>query len=220
MNKPPVPNYLDSMIEMIARTLPAEDTEHCMNSARAALESLAPHDVVEAMLAAHVIAAHHASMDGYRRAMRPGLNHAEAIRLRSSAIAAGRSSDAALHTLNQRRSPAATPDQARGWSPAPTSKPAQLQSWPTPIVENHSPSSPQLSEFTPEEIAAAEYELDNNPADLARAKLAERIPLHRWQDMTMDERKIAYEPSAKLTPAKLAVLGARLAATDGSSRTR
>ena len=40
--------------------------------------------------------------------------------------------------------------------------------------------------FTPEEIAEAEYALDNDPIELARNELARRIPLDRCDDMTME----------------------------------
>ena len=64
----------------------------------------------------------------------------------------------------------------------------------------------------PEEIAEAEYALDNDPVELARAELGQRIPLHRAQDMTMEERRIAYAEVSERTPAQWAVASARMIA--------
>lgn len=51
--------------------LSAEETEQRINAALAALESLAPRDAPEGMLAAQMIATHHAAMECFRRAMLP-----------------------------------------------------------------------------------------------------------------------------------------------------
>jgi hypothetical protein len=150
------------------------------------------------MLAARMIASHHASIDSYRRAMLPGIDDSEVMRLRNNAIAAGRSFDAAYRILEKRRSPAETPAH-----PAPH---------PRPPLHEAAPVEDELAAFSPEEIAEAEHALDNDPADLARAELAKRIPLHMFNDMTMEERRIAYAETAPMTPAQVAVLGARMAA--------
>jgi hypothetical protein len=193
---------LTSLIETLAGTWPAETKADALIAAQAALEALAPRDYLEAMLAARMIAAHHASMDGFGRAMQPGLCDADVIRLRSSAVAAGRVSDAAHRALEKGRAPADNPAQPRRKTARDDPPPA------------HNP----LDDFTPEEIAAAEYALDNDPADLARIELEKRVPLYLRQNMTMEERRIAYAPSAMLTPVQIAVLGARLAGMNGSSR--
>ena len=195
------PVILAHLIEIIAGTCPATDgsVDQRQAAAFAGLLALEPADFAEAMLASRMIAAHNASMDGFRRAMEPGVGNAEAIRLRANAIAAGRSYDAAQRILDKRR------------APAPSERVQQPRQ---PRATDHPPEQVPLDAFTPEEIAAAEYALDNDPADLARQELAQRIPLHRWEDMTMDERKIAYEPRATMTPAEIAVLGARLAAAN------
>lgn len=193
---------LASLIEAVAGTWPAEATEDRLQATRAALEALAPSDLVEAMLAARIIAAHHATMDGFRRAMLPDLGDPEVIRLRASAIAASRSFDAALRMLEKRRAAA--------------DKPAQPQTRAASVTDRL--EHDELADYTKEEIAAAEFALDNDPIALQQAELEKRIPLHRWQDMTMEERKIAYAESPKLTPVQLAVLGARLAKMNGSQR--
>jgi hypothetical protein len=193
---------LASMIEAVAGTWPADASEDRLLAARAALEAIAPRDFVEFMLAARMIAAHHATMDGYRRAAQPNLEDVEVIRLRASAIAASRSFDAALRLLEKRRAPADKPAQPRRRIAA-EDPPAELDA---------------LAGYTAEEIAAAEYALDNDPIKLQREELEKRIPLHRYQDMTADERKIAYAPSAPLTPVQVAVLGVRLTKMNGSGR--
>ena len=191
------PVFLASLVESLAGTLSAGPGDDPVMAAHAALAALAPRDMVEAMLAARMIACHHASLDSFRRAMLPGIDDALVLRLRANAIAAGRSFDAALRILEQRRAAAEKPAQ-----PAPHPRP--------PPPQAASPVEDELAAFTPEEIAAAEYALDNDPAELARAELAKRIPLHRFQDMTMEERRIAYAEGAPMTPVQVAVLGARL----------
>ena len=61
--------FLAHLSETLAGAMPGGSAEERCDAARAALEALQPCDIVEAMLAARVIAAHHATMDGYRRAM-------------------------------------------------------------------------------------------------------------------------------------------------------
>jgi hypothetical protein len=201
MTIPPDLAFLAPLIETLASTWPAGSAEDCPKAARAALEALEPRDLVEAMLAARMIAAHHATMDGYRRAMQPGVSDAEAVRLRNNAIAAARSFDAALRTLEKRRAATDKPSQPHKQA-APQPRPSE----PAPgrltrgrhaaAAEDQSPEQAMYSGFTPEEIAAAEHELATDPIELKRAELAKRIPLHRWEDMTMEERGIAYAPSS------------------------
>jgi hypothetical protein len=191
--------FLDFIIATLAGMWPAGwSTDEQHDAAHATLEALEPRDLVEAMLAARMIATHHASLDGFARAMRPELGTAEVVRLRNNAIAAGRSFDAALRLLEKRRAPA---------RPASTHATRGTRSAPMP-----SATDDPLEGFTPEEIAAAEYSLDHDPADLARNELAKRIPLERWQDMTMEERRIAYAPRALMTPAEIAVWKVRMRA--------
>jgi hypothetical protein len=197
------PALLASMIEALALAWLPKTTETSVAAAHTALAAMQPRDLIEAMLAARMIAAHHASIDSYGRAMLPGLGDGDAIRLRANAVAASRSFDAALRILEKRRAPADKPAQTRR-----REAPAEVR----PTAED------ALAGYTAEEIAAAEHALDNDPADLARAEVAQRIPLHRWHDMTMEERRIAYAPSAMLTPVQIAVLGVRIAAANARAR--
>lgn len=77
MTLPVDPALLHSMIEMLAGAWPGGSADDSRHAARAALEALQPHDLIEVMLAARMIAAHHATMDGYQRAMQPGVSDAE-----------------------------------------------------------------------------------------------------------------------------------------------
>ena len=196
------PAFLATLIENLAGTWPPGTDEDTTMAAHTALRAMAPRDLIEAMLAGRMIAAHHASLDSFRRAMLPGLANADVTRLRASAIAAGRSFDAALRMLEQRR--AAADRLAEPKRPAARPRHASPQ--------DAAPVEDELAAYTHEEIAAAEHAMDNDPVVLAQAELAKRIPLHRFQDMTMDERRIAYAAPAPLTPVQIAVLGARLAA--------
>jgi hypothetical protein len=97
------PAFLASLIETLAGSWPTDSGEDTVMAAHAAIVALAPRDLVEAMLAGRMIAAHHATLDSYRRAMLPDLGDADAVRLRNNAIALGRSFDAALRMLEKRR---------------------------------------------------------------------------------------------------------------------
>jgi hypothetical protein len=198
---PPLdPSLLASLIEILAATWPVSSTNDPLAAAHAALTAMQPRDMLEAMLATRMIATNHAAMDSYRRANQPGVGDADATRLRANAIAAARSFDAAQRILEKRRAAEDKPDK-------PAQPPRRAAAAPEPP-----PARDWLAGYTPEEIAAAEYELDNCPAEAARAELAQRIPLHRWEDMTMEERRIAYAAPER-TPAQLAVLSARHAGT-------
>jgi len=185
-------------IDALAHGWSAVSTDDARRAARAAVAALAPADLIETMLAVRLVSAHHAAMDLYRRAMQPGIGNAEAVRLHAAAVAAGGTFDAVLRTLQERRAPTEKPPRARRTAKA--------------SAEEDAATEDPLAGFTPEEIAAAEYALDNDPANLARAKLAERGGPVRWEDMTQEDRSITLAPSAPLTPCQIAVLGARLAA--------
>ena len=122
MTIPLDPAFLDNLIATLAAAWPDGSAEERHSAARCALEALQPRDIIEAMLGVRMIAAHHAAMDGYRRAMRPGIGDAEAVRLRSSAISAARSFDTALRTLEKRR------------APAPAARPAEKPARPHPAA--------------------------------------------------------------------------------------
>ena len=151
------PAFLDHLIATLAGTWPDGSAEERRGAALAALQALQPRDMIEAMLAARLIAAHHATMDGYRRAMQPGISDAEAVRLRNNAIAASRSFDAALRTLDKRRQ-----------APEPASRPRQ-----SPAAEKQEPgmstNRPPPAEDPGEEARmAVPRDTSGNPVPLWR----------------------------------------------------
>jgi hypothetical protein len=81
--------------------------------ARSLFDTLKPRDVLEAMLAARLVAAHCAAIDGYARATQPEVAEVMVLRLRANAAAVSRSFDAALRTLARRRAPVAQPRAER-----------------------------------------------------------------------------------------------------------
>jgi hypothetical protein len=195
MTIPPDPAFLDHLIGTLAGVWPSGGSaEDRRNAARAALEALQPRDLVEAMLAARMLAAHHASMDGFRRAMQPDISDAEAVRLRNSAIAAARSFDTALRALEKR--------QSAGLEPAPgrlTRGPPARDPQPLPEADAPFPSRPQ---FVP------------------RDKHGAPIKLWRWEDMTMAQRRATYgDPAdAELQAIALAEEAAMIEAEQDANR--
>jgi hypothetical protein len=167
------PAFLDHLIATLAGTWPDGSAEERRDAALAALQALQPRDMIEAMLAARMIAAHHATMDGYRRAMQPGVSDAEAVRLRNNAIAAARSFDAALGALEKRQGPAEKPSQ-------PDRQAARVQHAP--------PAPPEPGETLPD----AETPIVRRRQYVPRNKNGEPIALWRFEDMTMAQRRATY----------------------------
>jgi hypothetical protein len=166
----PDPTFLDHLIATLAGTLPDGTAEERRRTALAALEALQPRDMIEAMLAARIIAAHHATMDGFRRAMQPEVGDAEAVRLRNNAIAAARSFDAALRTLEKRQGPTEQPSQPHRQA----AKEQALQ--------------PEAPDTPPDADAPIAHRLQYVP----RNRNGEPIALWRWEDMTMAQRRATY----------------------------
>ncbi len=198
--------FLECLVSTLSVLWPAGSPQDQRDATRATLEGLEPRDIAEAMLAARMIAAHHASMAAFQRAALPDVSITDSIRLCNSAVAAGRSYDAALRLLDKRKAPPPTPRVIAPRQTAAEKRAALLMDTDLAITEQ------ALADFTPEEIAAAEVEIDNDPIEMARAELAQRIPLHQSQDMTMEERLIAYARPSPLTPVQWAVKSARMAA--------
>jgi hypothetical protein len=106
--------FVALLIDTLAGMVPGTDDDTNTlgtrrDLARILFEAFKPRDAVEAMLAARAVAAHHATMNGFTRAAAPGLSDETVIRLRANAIAASRSFDAVLRTLDKRRKEAAEP---------------------------------------------------------------------------------------------------------------
>jgi hypothetical protein len=100
------------------------DRDENRQATRELFESLDPRDPAEAQLAAIAIAAAQSAMDNFARAAQPGLADDTAIRLRSSALTAGRTYAATLRMLRKRApQPAATRRPAAAARPAPVADP-------------------------------------------------------------------------------------------------
>ena len=112
---------IDTLIAMVPGS--DDDTKETRRGiARLMFEAYQPQDAIEAMAAARAVAAHHAAMDNFRRAAQPGVSDAVVVRLRSGALAAGRSVEAMLRARDRRRQQQApagakTPAQQPGRQP-------------------------------------------------------------------------------------------------------
>jgi hypothetical protein len=105
-------------------TASQSDRDENRQATRELFESLDPRDPAEAQLAAIAIAAAQSAMDNFARAAQPGVADETAIRLRSSALTAGRTYAAALRTLRKRvPQPAATRRATAAPGPAPVADP-------------------------------------------------------------------------------------------------
>ena len=92
-------------------------------TAQELFDSFDPDDPVDAQLAALAVAAAQSAMDGFARAARPGISDETAIRLRGSALAAGRAFAVWARTLRNRESAAEQPRAAAAPAPQPQPQP-------------------------------------------------------------------------------------------------
>jgi hypothetical protein len=121
---------VERLLKALDATAPAgatdsqADRDENRRATRELFESLDPRDPAEAQLAAIAIAAAQSAMDNFARAAQPGVADEAAIRLRSSALTAGRTYAAALRTFRKRApQPAATRRPAAAPRPAPVADP-------------------------------------------------------------------------------------------------
>jgi hypothetical protein len=123
---------LEAALPAASTDSPADRDEN-RQAMRELFESLNPRDPAEAQLAAIAIAAAQSAMDSFARAARLGVTDEAAIRLRGSALTAGRTYAAALRTLRKRApEPAATPKPAAAPRSAAAPKPAPAADPPRP----------------------------------------------------------------------------------------
>jgi len=111
--------FIKRLLQNLARTLPVNaetDPEGFAEEWEAARElfwSMQPRNPVEAALAARAVACHYRGIDMFARAAQPGISDEKAQRLSANALAAERSFDAALRSLEKRQGkplPATLPD--------------------------------------------------------------------------------------------------------------
>jgi hypothetical protein len=120
------PSFAARMLNALAATMPgasADDADARSETWCTACElfhSLDPQDPADAQLAAIAVAAAQSAMDNFARAARPDVSNETVLRLRSSALAAGRTYAATLRNLRKR--PAAKEETGPAAPPAPAPK--------------------------------------------------------------------------------------------------
>ncbi|HET7879857.1 MAG TPA: hypothetical protein VFL55_03155 [Acetobacteraceae bacterium] len=121
---------MQHLTQALVAAIPGGDAT-ARRAAQQLLQALDPRDAAEAQLAAIAVAAAQAAMDGFGRAACPGVSNETAVRLRSSALAAGRAYATALRYLRKRRAdegtakaaPAPRPRRSPSVRPNPSSRP-------------------------------------------------------------------------------------------------
>ena len=170
------PIFLKRLLKKLARTLPVDPQEHPeefaeeWEAARELFFDMQPRTPLEATLAARAVALNLRSMDLLDRAARPGTTDEKAQRLTATAIAAGRSFDAALKILEKRRAKQAS-DTAR---PARTRPGMPARNAAQPSADQQPEPLPQADFFQP------------------RDKTGQPIPNWRYEWMTMAQRRATY----------------------------
>jgi len=161
------------LLRNLAATLPVsaeENPEEFAEEWEAARElfwALHPRNPVEAALAARAVACHYRNMDMCARAAKPGVSDENARRLTASALAASRSFDAALRTLERSQKPApglsARDQPARNDAPAETRRPEPQRPSAGPL-----PARPSAAAGQPE---PAPGRLPTRPAPIPHVEL-------------------------------------------------
>jgi hypothetical protein len=109
MNTEPLfASFVAMLIDTLTAMVPGAATDALTSEkrreiARLLFDAFQPRNAIEAMLATRAIAAHHACMDNFIRAAKPGMSDTSVMRLRGNALAAGRSFDAVLRGLRKPR---------------------------------------------------------------------------------------------------------------------
>jgi hypothetical protein len=132
--------FIAMLIGTLTAMVPGSDddtVETRRGIAQLMFDTYQPRDAIEAMAAARAVAAHHAAMDNYTRAARPGVSDATADRLRATALAAGRSVEAMLRARDKRRE-----QQAAAGAKAPAPQPAANSEPPRQPIVRHEPVLP------------------------------------------------------------------------------
>jgi hypothetical protein len=198
--------FVSRLLDRLADALPTAEGEPIeardarQTEARIAFDAIRPRDAMEAMLAVEAILTHYAIIDCLRQSMLPGTDPAVASRLRNNATAMARVRGATLRTLDRREAAPAIPTRnavAPGDAGRPTRVTARAPAMP--------PADEALSQPPGPDAAPETWDKDD-PWRQRRAELAGRIPLWKSQDMTMDERRIAYGNTHDLTPEQIAAL--------------
>ncbi len=189
MNPPPTetpspaldPILLAVMIRGTLDTLPhhpdapAEEQEATRHTAFTMIATLRPRDLLEAMLAARIVAAHFHMMDDFRCAAQRDLPPALKVRHRRSAVALTRMQEAAQRELKQRQaSPALQPAALPAAMPAPRPQPAPAAAAaPRPATGGFvAPTPAEIAQL----VAGVEASLDAKEAAAGRRQAAAAAP--------------------------------------------
>ena len=114
----PSPNFIAHLMQTLGAA-----TDQQRDATRELFESLDPRDPADAQLAAIAVAAAQSAMDNFARAARPGVSDETAVRLRGSALAAGRAYATALRYLRKPQAMAAQPAKPARSRATPASAP-------------------------------------------------------------------------------------------------
>jgi hypothetical protein len=116
---PPSRMFTTRLLKALAAATPGDADDPAalgedQEAARELLDSLNPCDAADAMLAAIAVAAAQSAMDGFARAARPGLSDETVVRLRSNALAAGRTYAAMRRHFRKSKAVTAPPAKPAG----------------------------------------------------------------------------------------------------------
>jgi hypothetical protein len=114
----PSPNFIAHLMQALGAA-----TDQQRDATRELFEALDPRDPADAQLAAIAVAAAQSAMDNFARAARPGVSDETAVRLRGSALAAGRAYATALRYLRKPQAMAAQPAKPARSRATPASAP-------------------------------------------------------------------------------------------------
>lgn len=114
----PSPNFIAHVMQTLGAA-----TDQQRDATRELFEALDPRDPADAQLAAIAVAAAQSAMDNFARAARPGVSDETAVRLRGSALAAGRAYATALRYLRKPQAMAAQPAKPARSRATPASAP-------------------------------------------------------------------------------------------------
>jgi hypothetical protein len=151
----------------------AEKAQARREAIRVAFLSMRPRTPTEAMLAAEAIGAHHVIMDCFRVALSPETDPTVAARARSNAATLSRVRLANLRALEKL-----------------PSAPASVQT--KPPAKRIADAGRQVDAPMPE-VPAQEPIPTQERTYFPRDRFGNPIPLWRWQDMTMAQRRATYE---------------------------
>ena len=115
----PSPNFIAHVMQTLGAA-----TDQQRDATRELFEALDPRDPADAQLAAIAVAAAQSAMDNFARAARPGVSDETAVRLRGSALAAGRAYATALRYLRKPQAMAAQPAKPARSRATPASAPS------------------------------------------------------------------------------------------------